>query len=570
MKYTYLSKINTPADIKALNFDELNCLADEVRDYMLETVYRNGGHLSSNLGTVEITLALHRVFDSPKDKFIFDVGHQCYTHKLVTGRFKDFSSLRRKDGLSGFCSPKECEHDHFYSGHSGTALSSSLGLSAASCFSDEEGYVISVLGDGSFSCGMTYEALNHSGARSKKHIIILNDNGIFISEGVGAFSELRDKKTFFEIMGYKYIGIIDGHSIEKICDSLIQAKENDYPTVIHMKTVKGKGFDFSERQPELYHGISCSDSDAEDCLPDDNFSEEYGKIICDLAEKDKNICAVTAAMKKGTALESFSEKYPDRFFDVGIAEQHGAAFCTGLARKGMKPVFAIYSTFLQRCYDQLIHDVALQGQRVVFVVDRAGFVGEDGVTHQGIYDVGFLNTVPDVEVYSPCSYNRLREILLYALYEARGSTFIRYPRAAERKESSELIFNNGISVYGTGGTTIITYGSLTGEGVKAVDALKDDGYQVRLISLEKLKPLPEGLVDLISCDEKVYFFEEGQRVAGIGERIGCLLAENGFMGKYKIIAVEDTFVNHAEVQQLLRKYNLDFESMIKIISGENQ
>ncbi len=568
MKYKYLSKVNSPSDLKSLSFSELDFLAEEIRDVLLETVYRNGGHLSSNLGAVELILAMHRCFSSPMDKFIFDVGHQCYTHKLLTGRFSAFSTLRSYGGISGFCSPDESEHDVFFSGHSGAALSSATGISAANKLNDDESFVVSLIGDGAFSCGMTYEALNNLAEIGGKHIIILNDNNMFISESVGSFSRLDDKKTFFEKLGYGYIGTVDGHNIEKLCNAFEKAKGADKSVVVHAYTVKGKGYDFVEKHPQTYHGISCSDSDSEDEEPSKSFSDEFGRLLCEFAQKDKSVCAVTAAMCVGTGLEEFSNRFPERFFDVGIAEQHAVGFSSGLAKRGMKPVFAVYSTFLQRAYDQLIHDIALQKQRVVFAVDRAGFVGEDGVTHQGLFDVAFLNSIPEIEVFSPCSFERLKSVMNYSLYDSKVSTFIRYPRASEKSLARKLSFNDGFAVSGDGDVALVTYGNLTDNGLKATESLRGKGIDVQLVSIEKIKPLPEKVIDILSSKKSIFFFEEGQKSCGIGEKTAALLLEKNYKGKYRIVAVGDKFVGHAECEQLFEKFSLDTRSMIKIISGE--
>ena len=453
MEYKLLSDIKTPSDVRKLSYEQLETLAKEIRYKLIETVSSNGGHLAPNLGVVELTIAMHKVFSSPEDQFVFDVGHQCYTHKLLTGRFESFDSLRKKDGISGFCRPGESEHDIFYSGHSGTSVSSGLGLAAAKSIFGEKSHVISVIGDGSFTGGMVYEALNNGGRTNVRHIIILNDNKMSISENVGAFAKylavIRSKpqyysfkagtekalshipmgktiakrlydlktdiknklyaqSTFFEDLGYRYMGPVDCHNIENLCDALEAAKSVNVPVVLHVLTVKGKGYEYAEKHPSLFHGISNFDIETgEPKSSGESFSDKFGECLCKKAEADDSICAITAAMGIGTGLKCFSEEYPDRFFDVGIAEEHAVTFASGLSKNGMKPVYAVYSTFFQRCYDQLIHDISLQKLKVLFAVDRAGFVGEDGETHHGIFDVSFLGTIPDIKVYSPCCYRSL-------------------------------------------------------------------------------------------------------------------------------------------------------------------
>ena len=430
MEYKLLSKITSPKDIKKMDIARLNELSGEIRYKLIETVSENGGHLASNLGMVELTVALHKVFNSPKDQIVYDVGHQCYTHKLLTGRYDKFSTLRTKGGISGFTRPTESEHDIFFSGHSATSVSAGLGLAKAKMLKGDDGYVVSVIGDGSFTGGMVFEALNNGGRSKAKHIIILNDNKMSISENVGAFAKylavirsrpeyysfkantekvlnkiplgekivkklyriktdiknkVYEQSTFFEDLGYRYMGPIDGHNIENLCDALSSAKSVNGPVLLHVITVKGKGYEYAEKDPSVFHGISKFDVDTGEAISSHkSYSGFFGDTLCSLAKEDKTICAITAAMGIGTGLDCFSEKYPDRFFDVGIAEEHAVTFGSGLAKNGMRPVFAVYSTFLQRCYDQIVHDVSLQKQKVVFAVDRAGFVGEDGETHHGL------------------------------------------------------------------------------------------------------------------------------------------------------------------------------------------
>ncbi|MGN0447535.1 MAG: 1-deoxy-D-xylulose-5-phosphate synthase [Acutalibacteraceae bacterium] len=617
MDYKFLSNIKSPADIKSLTIEQLNALCEEIRFKLVETVSKNGGHLAPNLGVVELTVALHKVLNSPKDQIVFDVGHQCYTHKLLTGRYESFDTLRTKGGISGFCRPGESEHDIFYSGHSGTSVSSGLGLAQAKLLQNDDSFVVSVIGDGSFTGGMVYEALNNGGRTKARQIIILNDNKMSISENVGAFAKylavirskpeynsfkastervlshipmgtkivkrlydiktdvknkLYSQSTFFEDLGYRYMGPVDGHNIKTLCDALETAKAVNVPVVLHVLTVKGKGYEHAEKSPSLFHGISKFDIETGEPISSGlSFSDKFGQCICEKAEIDDSICAITAAMGLGTGLKAFSEKYPDRFFDVGIAEEHAVTFASGLAKNGMKPVYAVYSTFLQRCYDQLIHDISLQNLKVIFAVDRAGFVGEDGETHHGIFDVAFLSTVPNLKIYSPCCYRSLTADINNALYADEYSVAVRYPRGAPKENVEKLKYNSiEYAFYPNedAENVIVTYGRITGYAIEAVDALKEKNIDIYLFSLNQIKPLPEEVIEKLLFKKKIWFFEEGQRSGGIGEKIAFRLLEKGYKGKFSLTAVEDEFSPQASVDELLQLYGLDSTSMIKKISGE--
>lgn len=619
MDYKILSSVCSPEDIKSMNSEKLGELSDEIRKKLIETVSLNGGHLASNLGAVELTIALHKVFRSPDDQIVFDVGHQCYTHKLLTGRYDKFSTLRKKGGLSGFCRPSESEHDIFYSGHSGTSVSSGLGLAQAKKLSGDDNYVISVIGDGSFTGGMVYEALNNGGRSKTKHIIVLNDNKMSISENVGAFAKylavMRSKpayysfkastekklntipgvgravahriyklktdiknrmysqSTFFEDLGYRYMGPIDGHNIDVLCDAFEAAKKVNGPVLLHVLTVKGKGYDYAEKSPSIFHGISKFDVDSgEPVSSGTSFSNKFGECLVRHAETDASVCAITAAMGLGTGLQKFAASYPERFFDVGIAEEHAVTFASGLAKNKMKPVFAVYSTFLQRCYDQLVHDVSLQKLKVVFAIDRAGFVGDDGETHNGLLDVPFLNTIPDITVYSPCCYRSLEADINSALYIDEGPVAVRYPRGTQPDNVNKLHYDTlEYSDYGNDSSDIalVTYGRITSHAIDAVDALSKANIDVKLISLNKIKPLCVSAVDKLLKYNKIYFFEEGFKSGGVGEKLGFELLAGGFKGDYRLIAVNDKYVAQACCDELFDEYKLDSKSMIKIISEEN-
>lgn len=617
MEYKFLSGINKPDDIKKLNTNELEALSDEIRFKLIETVSKNGGHLASNLGVVELTIAMHKVFDSPDDQFVFDVGHQCYTHKLLTGRYNRFSTLRTRGGISGFCRPTESEHDIFYSGHSGTSVSAGLGLAAAKAINNDNNYVISVIGDGSFTGGMVYEALNNGGRTGAKHIIVLNDNKMSISENVGSFAKylaeiranpgyitfkentekalnkmplgqkvvnrlyklktdiknkLYSQSTFFEDLGYRYMGPIDGHNIEQLCNALESAKKVNGPVLLHIITVKGKGYGHAEKSPSVFHGISKFDVDTGEALSGCiSFSDKFGEFIYEHAKKDPTVCAITAAMKTGTGLQPFSESFPERFFDVGIAEEHAVTFASGLAKNGMKPVYAVYSTFLQRCYDQIVHDISLQKLKIIFAVDRAGFVGEDGETHHGIFDVAFLNTIPDIKIYSPCCFRSLQADINNALYADECSVAIRYPRGCPCENTEKLKYNEiEYSEYGNpnSNTLIVTYGRITSEAIDAVDSLSASGKDIFLISLNQIKPLPEMAFSKSLKFSKIYFFEEGIKSGGVGEKFASTLIQRGYKGLFNLTAIEDKFVEQAKISELLELYKLSKNEIIKKISGE--
>lgn len=617
--FKFLGNINSPADLKKLNIDELEALATEIRRFMINTVSQNGGHLSSNLGAVELSIALHKIFNSPNDKIVWDVGHQIYTHKILTGRINEFNTLRTENGISGFCAPNESEHDIFYSGHSSTSISAALGIAEANKSQGKKDFTIAVIGDGALTGGMVYEALNNAGRSGTRLIVILNDNEMSISENVGSMARylavIRSKpeyyklkaktestlnhiplvgkpiaslisklksdikssmyeSTFFEDLGFKYMGPIDGHNLDNLCEALDSAKLVEAPVVLHISTIKGKGYEFAENNPSAYHGISKFDIETgEYAMGSTNFSEEFGKKLCELAEQDKKICAITAAMSLGTGLKEFSQKYNDRFYDVGIAEQHAVTFASGLAKGGMTPVFAVYSTFLQRAYDQLVHDGTLQKQNVIIGLDRAGFVGEDGVTHQGVLDVSFLNSIPDVTVYSPFTYKRLRFDLENASKNAENLTVIRYPRGTEPTLPTDFQSSDNDYDYFENGKEIlvISYGRISAEVLKAVNELKEKSISVSVLFLNKIKPIENFAVKLASTYKNVLFFEESVKSGSIGQSFADLLFEQKYKNNYKHIAVDDEFVPHASVSSLIKKYSLDSESIVnnilEIING---
>ncbi len=621
MEYQFLNRIKSPADVKKLDEKDLPILAEEIRDELIKTVSKNGGHLASNLGVVELSIALHRVFNSPKDKIVWDVGHQCYVHKMLTGRFDDFETIRLPGGLSGFTRRYESEHDIMSGGHSSVALSAAYGIAAANRIKGKKDYTIAVVGDGAFTGGMVYEALNNAGRAGKgtKLIVILNDNEMSISKNVGALARyfavikanpryfrlkartenalnkipyvgrkmaaaifrlktaLKNKiynSTMFEDLGFRYMGPIDGHDINHLCDALKGAVEADYPVILHINTTKGKGYEFAERAPDAFHGVSAFDLvSGEPIFSEPSFSDEFGNFIVNAAAKDNRICCITAAMALGTGLKQFSTDYPDRFFDVGIAEQHATTFAAGLARGGMLPVFAVYSTFLQRAYDQIIHDCAMQKLKIVFAVDRAGFVGSDGESHHGIFDTAFLNSIPDITVMAPSTFKELDNCFYRALYHTDGPVAVRYPRGIEPKLPDDFEYSGSDwDYYGNESApfAIVTYGRLFSHACKAKQLLADMGTDVAILKLNTIKPVSNGSVKSVLHCKNVFFFEEGQRFGGIGETFADKLFKFGYTGKYALIAVEGEFPVHNTINGLLAHYGLDCDGMVQKILKDTQ
>ncbi len=602
-----LENINSPGDLKKLNISELEELCEDIRNELITTVSSTGGHLASNLGVVELSVALHKVFNSPVDQIVFDVGHQCYTHKLLTGRKDKFSTLRQENGIAGFTRPAESEHDIFSSGHSSTSISAALGLARAKQIKGEKGKVIAVIGDGALTGGLAYEALNNSGNDNSNLIVILNDNNMSISRNVGSMAKnlttirtspryvtfkskiqrglaripkiglqisrtftlintkIRKKvynSTFFEDLGFRYYGPIDGHDLEALIDVLNVAKAHNHSVLIHINTVKGKGYDPAEKNPTRFHGIGKFDINTGEPLSSGNsFSAQFGKTITSFAANDGRICCVTAAMTEGTGLCDFAKKFPKRFFDVGIAEQHAVTFSSGLARNGLVPVFAVYSTFLQRSYDQLIHDVAMQGLKVIFAVDRAGFVGEDGESHQGTFDTSYLNSVTGLTIFAPSYYDELDSMLYESIYKVHGAAAIRYPRGSQGYLPDNYFFNHKpYSALGdiNAKKVIVTYGRLFCECAKAYEELDD----TCVIKLNRIKPIEIELFSHINNAEKIFFYEEAVISGSIGETFAQLLLSNNIKAEFKLIAVDNEFVKQASVQRQLEIYKMDYKSII--------
>ena len=605
-----LKNVNSPDDIKNLSEKELNELCSEIRKKLINTVSKTGGHLASNLGMVELTVALHKVFNSPTDEIVFDVGHQCYTHKILTGRNEKFSTIRCENGISGFTRPIENENDIFSSGHASTSISSAVGLAAAKQIRGDKGKVIAVIGDGALTGGLAYEGLNNTNG-IKNLIIIYNDNNMSISENVGslaknltkvrvssgynvsknavrkvfgstvfgnkllkAFNKMNAdirkciyKNTFFEDLGLRYYGPIDGHNIDDLVDVLNVAKGCKHSVLIHVNTVKGKGYSHAEENPTMFHGIGKFNIETgEPCVNGETFSSKFGDAMVDFASKDQRICCVTAAMAEGTGLKKFSEKYPNRFFDVGIAEEHAVTFCGGLAKNGMVPVFAVYSTFLQRSLDQVIHDVAMQDLKVIFAIDRAGFVGEDGESHQGVFDTSFLYSVPNFSIYCPSTFEELEHDFYRAIYKEKNACAIRYPRGNEcdlpsdyKREDADFQFYGDCSK----DVCIVTYGRLFENCAKASNILKN----TFVLKLNKIKPIDEKCFDKLKDVKKIYFYEEAICEGGVGDHFASLLVQNGIHSEFVYKAISSEFVKQAPVDHQISHYGLDVNSIVKEVQN---
>ena len=591
----------------------MECLAGEIREFLVEKVSKTGGHLASNLGVVELTMALHLICDLPKDKIIWDVGHQSYTHKLLTGRKEGFEDLRSYGGMSGFPKRKESQCDAFDTGHSSTSISAGLGYVRARDLKHEDYTVISVIGDGSLTGGMAYEALNNASNLKTNFIVVLNDNHMSISENVGGMSRylanlrtadiytglkkgvtnalqqvpvmgdrmiehIRKTKSsikqlmvpgmFFEDMGITYLGPIPGHNLPMLCKALKEAKKVEGPVLLHVMTTKGKGYEPAETAPDKFHGIGPFDIESGKVLAKkdgDTYTDVFGKVLCDEASRNPDIVAITAAMADGTGLARFKKHYPNRFFDVGIAEEHGVTFAAGLAAGGLKPVFAVYSSFLQRGYDQLIHDVALQNLPVVFGVDRAGLVGSDGETHQGIFDLSFLSNIPNMTVMSPKNKWELADMLRFAL-QMNSPVAIRYPRgkAYDGYEGCRERISYGKSEWIFEGKeiAILSVGHMFEEAVKTRDKLIEQGYEPTLINMRFIKPIDEAMIEKVCQTHKlIAVIEENVQTGACGERVSEYVMRKMLPSHVLTLALPDDYIEHGSVDVLRKMTGIDSESM---------
>ena len=602
-----LETINTPADVRALSEDKLPELCADIRKYLVKSVAKTGGHLASNLGAVELTVALHRVFDTEKDRLVFDVGHQCYVHKILTGRKDQMNTLRQYGGIAGFPKPVESIHDAFIAGHASNSISVALGMARARSLTGAGYNVIALIGDGALTGGLAYEALCDAGDSGEPLIIILNDNGMSINPNVGGMASYLSRKrlkpsyrsfkkkyrtvmnkipggkgilrfthnvknmlkrsilnsTMFEEMGLQYAGPVDGHDVARVEEVLRWAQETGEPTLVHIMTKKGKGYKFAEENPGKFHGISPFDPETGETAPgSENFSSVFGKCMCDLAEKDEKVCAITAAMTEGTGLSEFAEKYPKRFFDVSIAEEHASAMAAGIAAGGGTPVFAVYSTFLQRAYDMLIHDIAIEGHHVVFGVDRAGLVGQDGETHHGLFDVGFLSTVPKMTVFAPASFAELRDMMNAAVNDLTGPAAVRYPRGGEGQYidggcDAVRLLKDGTDV------TIITYGITVNDALKAAADLEGKGISAAVVKLGVIAPLnTDEIIPYVTKTGKVIVVEETSENGCVGQAVMSKLMENGVFAKAKLLNAGDDFVTHGSVDKLRSLCGIDAKSIV--------
>ena len=622
MKYKLLDKIKGPNDIKKIQIEQREQLAKEIRHFLISNVSKTGGHLASNLGTVELTMALHLVLNFPEDKLVWDVGHQAYTHKILTGRKEGFQTLRQFGGMSGFPKIKESDCDAFDVGHSSTSISAAMGLAIARDINGENNKVFAVIGDGALSGGMAYEALNNASRMKSNLVIVLNDNNMSITENVGGmanylgkirtgtnYKHLKDgvetalrsipevgdklamkvkrskdvvKRLFisgmlFEDMGITYIGPIDGHNIEAMQKAFLFANRAEEPVIVHVVTKKGKGYKKAEEKPSVFHGVEPFDIKTGEMKTKTTaltYTNIFGKSLVQLAGDDEKIVAVCAAMPSGTGLMEYRALFPERYFDVGIAEEHAVTFAGGLAAAGVKPVVALYSTFLQRAYDQILHDVCLENLPVVFAIDRSGLVGSDGETHQGVFDTSFLTNIPNLTVMSPASGKELSAMLKFALEQNRPIV-VRYPRgeAGTRQElcGESISFGKGQVVYKGKSIAILAVGAMVETACKVRELLLEKGIDVTVINARFVKPFDETLIkELISANKVIVTIEENVKTGGFGQIIGNFLIEQSYSGKFLPISLPDAFIEHGSVTLLRKKYGLDAESVAEKIWREVQ
>ena len=614
----FIDQINSPKDLKKLKKNDLPVLAEEIRSIIVDTVSKNGGHLASSLGVVELTIALHYVYDVPLDKIIWDVGHQAYAHKLITGRRNAFNTLRKKGGLSGFPKMSESPYDAFTTGHSSTSISAGFGMACARSIKGEPGKIISVIGDGSMTSGLAFEGLNHAGGDWKNQLVILNDNEMSISKNVGSLSsflsrtfstkylhDLRDEfkkffkslpmigddiykfakkteesfKTFvtpgmlFEAFEYEYMGPIDGHNLDHLINILENIKGITKPILLHVSTTKGKGYRPAETNPTHFHGVAPFEVVTGDAIksqsPVPSYTQVFGKTLIELAEQNPRIVAITAAMPEGTGLTDFSNVFPKRFFDVGIAEQHAVTFSAGLATEGLKPVVAIYSTFLQRAFDQVIHDVCMEKLPVVFAIDRGGIVGEDGPTHNGLFDFSYLRMIPHMVVMAPKDENELRHMLKTAV-DHPGPIALRYPRSqgegvAMDEPPSPLPIGKGEIICHGNDLLILAIGKTVGTAIKARELLIHENITATVVNARFVKPLDQELIlGLARKTKKIITVEDHVKTGGFGAAVLECLADNGLDDVFvRRIGIDDTFVEHGPQAELREKYEIDASSIVK-------
>lgn len=606
----FLDKIRSRQDLLKLDTAQTNTLCQEIRDCLVQTVAKNGGHLASNLGIVELTVAIQKVFDTTKDRVVFDVGHQSYVHKLLTGRYEQFSTLRQFGGIAGFPKPSESIHDAFVAGHASNAISVALGMARARTLQKADYSVIALLGDGAMTGGLFYEGLDDAGDSGEPLIVILNDNGMSITPNVGGiashlsnirirpgyyrikhawrtvtgwnkfgrwihkqvhrFKEWLKRKligsTVFDDMGFEYFGPVDGHDIKKVSYLLSRAKELKKPVVVHVLTQKGRGYQPAEENPDQFHGISGINLETgmPKCSGSISFSDTFGTTLTDLAKEDPRVCAITAAMQNGTGLDAFAAAHPNRFFDVGIAEGHAVSMAGGLAKQGMIPVVAIYSTFLQRAFDMILQDVSMMHSHVVFAVDRAGLVGNDGETHHGEFDVGYLRLIPGMTVLCPSNQAELDWMLRKAVLELDGPVAVRYPRGGDGRMTDickSPVLREGSDV------TLVTYGTLVNNVLDAADMLKKQGISAEVMKLGLIKPLDMQAVEAsFRKTGKIFVIEEAASVGCVGNEIFRRLSEKNMHGTKIAMNLGDRFITHGTVNELYQMVGLDAASIAKRVT----
>ncbi len=607
----HLEQLHGPEDLKQLSIPELEALARQIRDEIYEVTSKNGGHFASNLGATDLILALHYVFDSPTDHLVFDVGHQAYPHKLVTGRYDQFPTIRTEGGLSGFLQREESEHDAFGAGHASTSVSAALGMAAAHHLTGQPGRAIAVIGDGALTGGMAYEALNNAGSLGLPLIVVLNDNEMSIAPNVGAipkylnrvrtderyhrakdeferildrlprgdlFVELgkRMKDSFkefvyhtmiWEELGFTYIGPVDGHNMGDLIEAFEQAKQVDDPVFVHCVTAKGKGFDWAESDPFKHHAAKVA-TPANTAPQPPKFQDVFGETLTELAAANDRIVAITAAMPDGTGLLPFARSHPDRFFDVGIAEQHAVTFAAGLATHGLRPVVAIYSTFLQRAYDQIVHDVCIQNLPVVFAMDRAGLVGDDGRTHHGVFDISYLRCLPNMVIMAPKDEAELRHMLRTAVEHEGGPSALRYPRGSGTgvsiaEEPHVLPIGRGEIIRDGKDVTLISCGTMALTAERAADSLAEAGISAAVVNARFIKPLDETLIlRMARKTGAVVTIEEGAAIGGFGSAVLELLAREHVQIPVHVLGIPDRFFDHASQTSLRRQAGLTLEDIV--------
>jgi 1-deoxy-D-xylulose-5-phosphate synthase len=616
--YKFLDKVNSPKDIKKFKVKELNGLSNDIRSFLIDSISKTGGHLAPNLGVVELTIALHYVFNSPKDKIIFDVGHQCYVHKILTGRKDKFNTLRQTNGISGFPKNRESVHDTFDTGHSSTSISSALGIATANKLSGNNDYAIAVIGDGALTGGLAFEGLNNADGKNTNLIVILNDNQMSISESVGNLSAYLNNirsndvytkskigiKTFlkyipiigpiiikfiewtknalkqlilpssilFEQFGFTYLGPIDGHDINDLINILKRAKHVNKPVLIHVVTQKGKGYEPAMKNPDKFHSISPFDINTGEVISKSNecYSKIFGNTLIELAQKNDKVVAITAAMPDSTGLCDFKKYFSDRFFDVGIAEAHAVTFASGLAKQGYIPVFAVYSTFLQRAYDQIIHDIALQNAHVIFAIDRAGIVGNDGETHHGVFDLSFLSHIPNLTIMAPKDANELKEMLEFAV-AYNGPVVIRYPRdgyVEKLCESKEIKYNESEILKEGSDISIVALGKMVKTAYQIGNLLKERNINAEIINARFLKPLDnKTILQSARKTKKLITIEDNIITGGLASAVQGLMANEKDI-QSMFFAYPDEFIKHGNTPDIEKYYGMNAESITnKIIEN---